>query len=992
MSKRDINSTLLCFETYGFSNNNNFVGREQQINDIILKLEKENFISCIGPAESGKTSLINAGLIPTLQNSTHNKWCFYSCNKDINSLNELLKSLDRLTKNDTNQEVVSIIQKFLVPKYKDSLTFIKNKNAKHLIIIDDFYCSFIKNKKHSPEKLNEFVSAINSIIRSKNSRIYLLTTFQDSHISKIIQYNEFIKCINNSLYLVPPLNKEQTCVFIKTCFNELNVSISDKLIKVIDHDITHHKYPLPVLQYTLYFLYKSWIKQGDKNAPIQLVDYKNIGRSTSAINTNAEHAFNVYTDEEKKACCKLFKSLIKIEEKEYALKKLSFTEIRGITGSSETILKKIISELSSSKYKLLDRTDNEEVLEHDVISLSSLSITVEWKRLELWIHEEIESSETYIKLCKAASLYQNGDRDLMKNPDLEVVLSWFNKERPTEDWGKKYDRSYKRAINFLQESHKVYKQRKKFKEVSQARRIKKNKQIITLTSIGFFICLFLGIYSWIERQSAIKFSQELIVSNKKAKEKAIEANEAKEKTLISIEKEKKASELAKASQKKALKNAQIANSEKQKALILKEKAEANAEKAQLAEKKAKESAIREKAYAVSESKAKEVSLLNEQEAQRLKNMTTAINLAFEAEKKLDQGEKGLGIDLALKAYNIYKDNDSTKTLNNQIFQAINRAYLEVVEDKKVSYKHDMGIKNVKITNSINPLVALVDYEDKLTLLSSKNGIFKKEIKSEIKNVSDVSFSNSKDELIISTYNGYLRFFNIQNSKFTREVNTHNNQINSIEYTKVESNPHLLLKHNSGIQLYNLAINKLSSNKKLDYEQITINKTGNKILSIEGDILKLYQLSISKNTIQLNLKYQRKINKGVSKIKILEDNLFAACYSNGLVEIYALVENQLNLKESILNHKKVRISNIELCNINNKKMLITSSFDNTINLTNLNNIKETITLIGHNSWVTDFSLNKVTNQLYSISQDASVKNWLIEEKDIITELKYFKGYE
>src|SRR5262249_15575905 len=44
-----------------------FFGREQHVDDLLVRLERKRFLGVVGPSGCGKSSLVRAGMIPALQ-------------------------------------------------------------------------------------------------------------------------------------------------------------------------------------------------------------------------------------------------------------------------------------------------------------------------------------------------------------------------------------------------------------------------------------------------------------------------------------------------------------------------------------------------------------------------------------------------------------------------------------------------------------------------------------------------------------------------------------------------------------------------------------------------------------------------------------------------------------------------------------------------------------------------------------------------------------
>ena len=126
---------------------------------------------------------------------------------------------------------------------------------------------------------------------------------------------------------------------------------------------------------------------------------------------------------------------------------------------------------------------------------------------------------------------------------------------------------------------------------------------------------------------------------------------------------------------------------------------------------------------------------------------------------------------------------------------------------------------------------------------------------------------------------------------------------------------------------------------------------------------------------------------VTTLKFLGSNLIAAGSAKGVVKIYEISsEKSVSLISTIKNHKNVEISGIDMYKDSKESLIITSSFDNTINISKLSDTKDNISINAHTNWIRDIFFDKNQKKIYSVSQDTYVKYWYIDPEDIFKLLK------
>src|SRR5687767_618390 len=65
----EIGNPFPGLRSFGLEQAHLFFGRDQQIKDLIARLKQHRFLPIVGVSGSGKSSLVRAGLIPTLTGS-----------------------------------------------------------------------------------------------------------------------------------------------------------------------------------------------------------------------------------------------------------------------------------------------------------------------------------------------------------------------------------------------------------------------------------------------------------------------------------------------------------------------------------------------------------------------------------------------------------------------------------------------------------------------------------------------------------------------------------------------------------------------------------------------------------------------------------------------------------------------------------------------------------------------------------------------------------
>lgn len=979
-----------------------FFGREKQIDDLLDQLEQTHFLAVIGTSGSGKSSLVKSGLLPSLHSGfirgVGKGWrigVFRPGDNPIGNLASCLCSGELVVEENEEESfnLQPIVESVLRRSDQGILNVVDqflNRLPENILLVADQFeelFRFSKYERTSSKGTRDAVLFINLLlaaIEDKKRRIYVVFTMRSDFIGNCTEFRGLPEAMSTGQYLIPRMSRNEIQLAITGPVAVAGAEISPQLVSMLLNEVGDNPDQLPILQHALMRTYDYWSEHTNREAPIAIEHYHSIGKMELALSYHADEAYYELTEEQKIICAALFRSLTETGTVVGGVRRpTKLLELCELLAVDKNTLIPIINVFRQHGRSFLMPSLDIELHDESVIDISHESLMRVWVRLIDWFKEEMNSAEIYLKLCKDAASYQEGKGSLLINPELAITLKWREKQRPTAAWGARYNSSYVRAINFLEDSKVKFDQSVVFKNLEQAKRIKRNKTFTYFVAIASVICLFLATYSWLEKQKAEDAKKAAVI----AKDQADQSAEAEKRAKEDAVEARKNAEQSAADAKKARDKMEAAKNDAEQS----EKAEKKAAKdAREAKKNAEQSAVAEKKAAKRAQVAAQLAQKAEQNANRLRNVSEAIKKAFEAEKKLESDQLEEGIRLAMDAHELFSENNNNSNRNTQIYTALNKALQEGRDYRLNFYKHTLGIlKILKSSNSDKLLI--LDEEKRITVLKEVASGLERVTKLDFERVSDMIFSNDAKLLIASNTLGEVRFYNTEDYSKQDEKSLLDTPISSIQTLTVSGVEYLLVSGDKN-RLINLSTNEevaISELEKLESSKNTISTQGAYLVSHQKGGLFLYSFKIESS--QLVLKVLDSIdttNDEVSTLKFLGSNLIAVGSGKGVVKIYEISsEKSVSLISTIKNHKNVKISGIDMYKNSNESLIITSSFDNTINITKLSDIEDNTSIKNaHTSWIRDMFFDKNQKKIYSVSQDTYVKYWYIDPEDIFKLLK------
>jgi WD40 repeat protein/energy-coupling factor transporter ATP-binding protein EcfA2 len=997
-----------------------FFGREKQVDELVTKLRTTRFIAVIGSSGSGKSSLIKSGLIPSLQSGfmsgAGSSWRICSFRPGNNPIGNLANALvipGVLDDGESEEEpeiqraiTESTIRRSssgLVEVYKQSGIPINNNL---LILVDQFeeIFRFSKFESDSKDGKRDSVAFINLLLKATSQKdfpIYIVFTMRSDFLSDCTAFRGLPEAINSGNYLVPRMTREERKEAITGPIAVANGKISQRLLNLLLNDVGDNPDQLPILQHSLMRTWDLWKKKGNKGTEIDFVEYEAIGTMKLALSQHAEEAYDeLKTDKDRRICENIFKTLTDKGSDSRGIRRPSrMSELCAISNASYAEVLSVVEVFRKEGRGFLMPPQNIPITESTIIDISHESIMRVWERLIHWVDEENQSASTYIRLCEAADLYELGNGGLWRDPELQVAWKWKEDQIPNNIWASRYNNNFEKAILFLTHSKDQSEQEKILKESRQKKRLKTARRVIIVIACFGVMAFFLSIYSFDQRNKAVKSEQIANTEKVKAeKQKKI----AEDNKLIALEQKG----VAEKSREEALKEKEIANRERknavqsqknalmQKGIAEDQKANADRERerAQDNENLAVEQSKRAKEQMIRANENADLANSEKMKANRLKDLSDSRNLAYQSILLLNEGKFNESKELVEKAYELNNINNGPKQ-NSDIYNALNLNWEKSINNKNKFLVHKYPVR--AITGKANSDIIISADESGMVIISrSVDGVLQPitnfSVKGEIRNLS-LSPNGQKLLVLTAKEGGFLYGFDEQKKLFPllsifsyEGVGKTAFFVNELETLVLTSSGIIKL----GIE--NNAIKVKEFIKGSSYGSMVKAKSGKVYISNDNKI-NVYN---SVNNISKSPDFSYSLKGQITSLAIdNSEDYLAAGSADGIIWLTNFSSKSRPI--SLALHQS-SISDLKFGKISgNRLQLASAGKDQSIKLIDVkanfsgNALEDVLILKGHNLWV--YALYYLSNgkYLFSVSEDQNIIGWVSTMADIRELLKKSK---
>jgi WD40 repeat protein len=627
---------------FGMGEGHLFFGREGQSDELLQKLSDNRFVAITGASATGKSSLISSGLIPLLHGGfilqAGSKWKIISSkpgNQPIDNLAEAIVKSDYAECSSEEKQIKKSIFSTILRRSSLGITeVLKNNSTDNILIIIDQFEELFRYRlgDKDPETQKEpgpFIKLLVEAVHQTQLSIYVVIAMRSDFIGECSQYQELAWLVNNSSYLIPQMTRDDFSRAITGPITVSGAAIEPSLVQRLLNDVGSKPDQLPLLQHALMRTWDYWLNNSNPDKPISVNEYLAIGTMERALSEHANEAFDELTEKGKKICEILFKTLTeKGSDNRGVRRPTKLADIASIAKVTTQEVIDVIEKFRQTNRSFIVPPCEVELTPDSIIDLLHESLIRIWDKLKVWVDEEAEAGEMYLRLSEASTLYLEGKTGLWRPPDLDIALSWEEKQQPTLTWAKRYNPAFERAMVFLRTSQSEFEAEEENKIELQRKRLQRIKLFAVVFGVASIISISLMLIAYDQKIKAAKITkvalqQKMIASiqkamaDKNAQQAFEQKNKAYLQSLIALQQKEQADEqsiIAFSSAEEALKEKDQAYFMSQEALQQKTVAEQNAVEAneqKTAAMKASEEAYNRRLTTIAQSMAEKSLLVDD---------------------------------------------------------------------------------------------------------------------------------------------------------------------------------------------------------------------------------------------------------------------------------------------------------------------------------------------------------------------------------------------
>ena len=416
-----------------------FFGRDDDIFELLDRLRNMRFLAVVGASGCGKSSLIRAGLVASLSEGTlPGNWRIAVLRPWQSPVAQLAAALGAGGALDvpanSRQEATAIVKAIL---QRGSLGIVEAlqlyplpPDDRLLILVDQFeeLFTFMNDPaiKGAQDDARAFVKLLLEALCPKHGDlpVCIALTMRSDYLGNCALFPGLADAINNGLYLLPQMDREQLRDAIRGPVDVCGGKISERLVDTLINDLNDDTDQLPVLQHAMMRLWGEWQRRDGQK--IDFEDYRQIGEMNASLGNHAQEVYASLDGAQhyesldgprQQIAEAVFRSITRVDDGKIVRRQTALGLIRMAAKLRDVEAAEVISvidEFRQDGRSFLVPPPHEPLDDDTVIDISHESLIRQWATLRKWAEDEATKREIYRQLADAARVWakrEESDRD-----------------------------------------------------------------------------------------------------------------------------------------------------------------------------------------------------------------------------------------------------------------------------------------------------------------------------------------------------------------------------------------------------------------------------------------------------------------------------------------------------------------------------------------------------------------------------------------------------
>jgi WD40 repeat protein/class 3 adenylate cyclase len=372
-----------------------FFGRERLVGELAARTVQVGLLGVVGASGSGKSSVIGAGLLPSLAAGLlpgSEDWKQVAIRPGERPMNVLRAALSSGAEDPIEAAVGA-----LAPE------------GRLVLVVDQFEETFTLCADEAER--SDFVEVLTGAAKRWPENVAVILAIRADYYGHCALYPDLAEALAANHVLVGPLTREELKRAIELPARRAGLRVESALADALVEEVSDEPGGLPLLSTALVELW-----QTREDGWIRMEAHEQTGGVRGAVSRLAETSYEQLSPVEQEAARRVFLRLVAFGEGETVTRRR--VELDEFDLALDQDAAAVLTQLTQDR--LLTRTE-------DMVEVAHEALLREWPRLRAWLEEDVQGHQLRQHLTHAAQQWEETGRDaseVYRGARLSAALDW----------------------------------------------------------------------------------------------------------------------------------------------------------------------------------------------------------------------------------------------------------------------------------------------------------------------------------------------------------------------------------------------------------------------------------------------------------------------------------------------------------------------------------------------------------------------------------------
>jgi WD40 repeat protein/class 3 adenylate cyclase len=383
-----------------------FFGRERLVGELAARIVQVGLLGVVGASGSGKSSLVAAGLLPSLQAGLlpgSERWQSIVFRPGEHPMAEMAAAVAPVVPATPGGNALEAAMDAVGPE------------GRLVVAVDQFEEVFTICA--DDDERDAFIDAVTRAATRWPERIAIVLTIRDDFYGRCAPHRELAELLIANHVLLPPMTGDELRRAVELPAQRARLRVEAALVEALVGEVADEPGGLPLLSAAMVELW-----QAREDGWLRMDAYEGTGGVRGAVARLAEASYQQLTDAEREVVRRMFLRLSGTGEGDIVTRRR--VEISEFDVDDDSVAAAVLTRLIQDR--LLTMSDSTVEVAHE-------ALLREWPRLRTWLEEDVHGHQLRQHLTHAAKQWQATGRDtseVYRGARLSAALDWASTREP----------------------------------------------------------------------------------------------------------------------------------------------------------------------------------------------------------------------------------------------------------------------------------------------------------------------------------------------------------------------------------------------------------------------------------------------------------------------------------------------------------------------------------------------------------------------------------